>query len=405
MLRTPVSCAVLLALVLLACVAPAASWAAAPGAATVGVADLTGSTATFQAKVNPGGEPSTAHFEYGTTDDLLLSTPDVAVGGGIDDVALTAPVTGLTPGRRYYMAAYVENASGGEYGDTIQFTPPRVPHIIQVPETDITQFSATLHVRVTSYGVPVTITATTVGPDGVPIPSGPVTATADGDATLPVAGLQPGTFYHWSATGTSAGGTDTTVGTFRTLPLVAMPRPAVTPNPAEYGTRVTVSGTVPNAPGIAVALQQQISPLVPFAPVAGQAGAADPLGGYRFAFQAFASATYGVSAVGYAAPSAANTVQLRIFAAVDVSTRRARRHRFVVSGRYWPDVPARAVLYRRGHGRSGAAVTPSSSGDESRTFRFPARKLKAGSYEVHLTMVGSTGVIGTTSGSFRIPRR
>jgi hypothetical protein len=409
MLRTPICCAVVLALALLALAAPAATLADVPSAATadtVGVADLTATTATFQASINPHGLPTTAHFEYGTTEDMLLSTPDVAIGAGTTAVAFNVPATGLAAGRLHYVAVYAENSAGGEYGDELEFTTPRVPHVVQQPESEITQFSATLHMKVTGYGVPVTLTATTVGPDGVVIPSGPVIATADGDAALPVAGLQPNTLYHWTGTGTSAGGTDTTVATFRTLPLVAMPRPAVSPNPAPYGSQVTVTGTIPGALGLAVALQQQPFPFVaPFAAIAGIAGATDAQGSYRFTFQAFQTAKYGVSALGYVAPGPTNTVGLQIFASVDVHAKRARRHRFAVSGRYWPDVPSTAVLYRRGHGRSGVAISPRSAGGNSRTFRFPARKLKAGSYEVRLTMAGSTGVVSTTSGRFTIPRR
>jgi hypothetical protein len=409
MLRTPVSCATLLALVV-ALAAPAGSQAAdIPSAATVstvGTTAVTGTTATFQAKINPHGLPTTAHFEYGTTDELLLSTPDVAIGSGTTEIPFTVPVTMLTSNRRYYVAVYAANSAGGEYGDTLEFTTPRVPHIIQAGETDITQFSATLKIKVTGYGVPVTLSATTVGPDGVVIPSGPLTVTTDGDAGLPVTGLQPDTRYRWNATGTSAGGTDTTSATFKTLPLVAMPRPVITPSSAEYGAQVTVAGTIPGAPALAVALQQQPFPFTaPFAAVPGAAGATDAGGFYQFSFRALQTAKYGVSALGYAVPGPRSTAQLRVSASVDARAKRARRHRFVVSGRYWPDVPSKAVLYRRGHGRSGAGISPRSAGGNSRTFRFPARKLKPGSYEVRLTVANGTGIESSRSASFRIPRR
>ncbi|HEV7494841.1 hypothetical protein [Baekduia sp.] len=409
MLRTPVSCAVLLALVVLALVAPAATWADTPSAATadtLGVTAITGTTATFQATLNPHGLPTIAHIEYGITEDLLQSTPDVAVGSGATAIPFTVPVTALVAGRHYFAAVYVSNSAGGEYGDMVEFDTPRVPRLGPAAETDITQFSATLHVRVLGYGVPVTLTASTVSLGGVVLPSGPLTVTADGDAALPVAGLQPSTAYRWSVTGTSAGGADVTRGTFRTLPLVAMPRPAISANSVAYGSRVTVTGTIPLAPGLAVALQQQPFPFVaPFAAVPGAAGATDAQGAYTFTVQALGSAKYGVSAVGYQAPGPANTVQVRVFASVAAHAKRARRHRFVVSGRYWPDVPSKASLYRLRHGRVGFSVTPASSGGNSRTFRFGARKLKPGSYEIRLTMARSTGVDSTRSASFRIPRR
>ena len=409
MLRTPVSCAVLLAIVVLALAIPTTTWAAAaPSATTTGIVDLTPSTATFQATINPQGLPTTAHFEYGTTDELLQSTPDVAVGAGTTPVPVNVPVTGLAPGQHYYMAIYASNSAGEEYGLTVEFNVPRlrVPRIVPAGETDITQSSATLHVKVTGYGVPVTLSATTVGPDGVVVPSGPLTITVDGDTALTVTGLQPDTRYRWNATGTSAGGTDTALGTFETLSLIAMPRPVITPRSAEYGTQVMVSGTIAGAPGLAVGLQEQPFPFTtPFTAVAGAAGVTDAGGIYRFTVQALHSAKYGVSAPGYVTPSPRNIAPLRVYASVAAHARRARRHRFVVSGRYWPDVPAKAVLYRLGHGRSGSAISARSSGGNSRTFRFPARKLKPGSYAVGLTMAKSTGIDGTTSASFRVRRR
>jgi hypothetical protein len=93
-----------------------------------------------------------------------------------------------------------------------------------------------------------------------------------------------------------------------------------------------------------------------------------------------------------------------VSAKVNATVKRARRHRFVVAGRYWPDVPSKATLYRLGHGRSGVAITPVSAGANSRTFRFAARRLKPGSYEVRLVMPSSAGIKSTHSELLKIPR-
>ena len=250
------------------------------------------------------------------------------------------------------------------------------------------------------------MTASTVGPDGVLIPSGPVALPGDGNATLPVYGLQPGTRYVATVTATSTSGTLTRSVTFRTPRLFGMPRPVISPKSVEYGGEVTVTGAIPSATGLAVALQQQPFPFaVPFAPVPGAASATDAQGAYRFTTRALRRTRYGVAAVGYVPPGPGNTAQVWVTAKVGATVKRARRHRFVVAGRYWPDVPSMATLYRLGHGRSGKAVTPVPAGSNSRTFRFAARKLKPGNYEVRLVMASSAGIKNTHSEMIKIPRR
>jgi peptide deformylase len=68
-----------------------------------------------------------------------------------------------------------------------------------------------------------------------------------------------------------------------------------------------------------------------------------------------------------------------IAVALTVKPKRLRHHRFQVTGSYRPHVTGKVSLFRHGAGRVGAART--SKG----TFRFPARALKPGKYEVRVT--------------------
>lgn len=406
MLHTPKSCAVALmsVLVLLVTVAPAQAedW---PDMKTVGVVDITSSTATFQATVDAHGLPTTARFEYGPTKDALMRTPDVAVGSAEGSVTFTAPVTGLVANRTYYVQVHAENELGEDWGDLVEFRTFRAPNLLLPSETDITQTSAVLHVKVMTYGAPVTVTTSTVGPDGVAIPSAPVEITADTVTAIPVSGLQPGTRYRWTSTGTSAGGQDARGSTFTTAPLVAVPRPVVTPSSTTYGQQVTLSGTLPNFPGVPITLQKQAAPFVaPFAAVPGATATSDAQGAYRFTFPATDSAKFGVAATNFVPPGPANTVSLRVSAGIEASLRRARRHRFVVSGRVWPGGEYRVRLHRRNHGPVGPAIRPAGRGG-SATFRFPARKLKAGQYDVRLTVIGNPGLDPSRTAAFRVPKR
>jgi hypothetical protein len=423
MLRTPVSCVFLLVLAVLTLAAPAMTSADDPSAATAetaGVTDITASTATFQATVTPHGLPTVAHFEYGTTVETLQSTQDVAVSAGTTDIPLALPVTGLAATQHYYVVVHATNSAGGEYGSVVEFTtpaapsqpPPRRPVPVRprmmVSAGSVTQFAAALHVKITGYSVPLTVTASTVGPDGVAVPSGPVTLAGDGDATLPVSGLRPHTRYvsTATATATSAGGTSTSTARFITPRLSGLGRPVVSPKSVVYGDEVTVTGVIAGASGLGVALSQQPFPFaVPFAPVSNAAGATDARGAYRFTTRALRRTRYGISAVGYVPPGPGTTAQVWVAAKVGATVKRARRHRFVVAGRYWPDVPSKATLYRLGHGRSGTVITPVSAGGNSRTFRFAVRKPKPGSYEVRLVMAAGTGIESTHSEMIKIPRR
>jgi hypothetical protein len=183
-----------------------------------------------------------------------------------------------------------------------------------------------------------------------------------------------------------------------------MARPVVSPKRVEYGDQVTVSGAILGASGLAVTLQQQPFPFAaPFAAAPGTAAATSAQGAYRFTTRAFGRTRYGASAVGYAAPDDNNTAQVWVTASLETQVKRARHHRFVISGSYRPGVPSKATLYRLGHGRSGAAITPGSAGENSRTFRFAARELKPGRYEVRLVMPASAGIQSTHSEVIRSP--
>jgi hypothetical protein len=389
--------------------------AAPPGVDMPGVVVSGPTTATFSARVDPGGLPTTAYFEYGTTPDLGQRTPDVAVAAS-GSVRITAKVTDLAPGTHYYLAVHAANADDDGYGeDGAQFDTPRTPALDALPATGVRPVAATLHVKVATRGLPVTLTGSLVrmsfvpvGTPNAPIPVGPVTVTADGDVALPVSGLVPDGLYHWTVSAQSDGGTATARGTLSTPRLIGVAVPRASVRVAPYGSPVTFSGAIPTAAGLPLALHQQPFPyLAPFAAITGATGNAGPGGEYTLTVPALQRARYAV-AVGspdYVAPVAGTAVEVRVAATVRAGVARARGHRFVVSGSYAPDVPARVSLFRRGHGRSGVAVAGRRAAGGRRAFRFPARALKPGAYEVRVVVAAGVEVEDARSASFRIPRR
>ncbi len=67
---------------------------------------------TFVGTVDPQGQPTTFHFEYGTTTRYGSSTPEQSAGSGTTPVTVSATVSGLKPGVVYQYRVVATNAAG-----------------------------------------------------------------------------------------------------------------------------------------------------------------------------------------------------------------------------------------------------------------------------------------------------
>lgn len=372
----------------------------APAVTTVAATEVTGTAATFHAKVSPNSTVTTGYFVYGTAPDQLTQrTPDTALGAGAGEVPLDATVSRLSANTKYYVVAVAENDDWIVTGGLVEFSTLAPPQIAGGSVSNITYKSATLHLNVVTHGQPVTVSGS-INRGGNPIPFGPLSVTADGDVAIPLTALEAGIGYSWSAKATSAAGDGSAVGLFRTESLIAMPKPTLTPAVTTYGSKITISGTIPNKPGLAVTLAEQAYPFSgPIGPLAGFVVTTTATGAYTFALRAEHPAAYGVTADGAAVLAASNLTTLKVAPAVTAKAKRAKRHRFAVVGRYQPSIAGKVSLYRRGGARVGVART--SKG----TFSFPARVLKPGKYEVRVTPLVSTGFERAKSAAVTIPRR
>jgi hypothetical protein len=115
-----------------------------PRAETGSAADIRLHTATLHGTVDPNGAETTYRFRYGRNGHLTKATPARSAGGGTTEVAVTAPVGGLSWGRTYQYRLVAENADGSDAGATREFRTwePRV------------QGRYLAHLRVTSGGDP-----------------------------------------------------------------------------------------------------------------------------------------------------------------------------------------------------------------------------------------------------------
>ena len=405
--RLPVAPVAALVLVLMAPLVAQAEEPLAPFVTTEAVINVSETTATFHAKVSPNSTVTTGYFVYGTAPDQLTHrTREVALGTGQGDVPLDAAVLALSPNTEYYVVAVVENEDWIVTGGLVSFSTlrPPVPEILGGSVSDITHKSATLHLNVVTHGEPVTVSGSIK-----PYPArgrsaltfGPVSVTVDGDVAIPLPALTAATTYMWSAIATNVAGDARSNGTFRTESLIVMPRPMFTPLVATYGSNVTISGTIPSKPGLVVTLAEQAFPFDgPIVPLAGTTATTDAAGAYTFNLLVKRPAAYGITAEGAATLAAGNLTKLKVAPALTAKAKRARRHHwFVVVGRYRPAIRSWVSLYRRGAGRVGDGRT--SYG----TFRFPARLLKPGRYEVRVTPDVDTGFERAKSAVFVVPRR
>jgi hypothetical protein len=112
-------CTLVLAIAL---IAPVAALAAAPTATTGAPSAVTAASATVSGTVNPGKEQTTYHFEYGPSDAYGTSTPDASAGKGNKDRAVSADLTGLSPGTTYHYRLVATNPSGSVAGADMTFT-------------------------------------------------------------------------------------------------------------------------------------------------------------------------------------------------------------------------------------------------------------------------------------------
>lgn len=402
--RSAVAVVTALVIVLGAPLAAQAADPPAPDITTQATTDVTGRTAAFHAKVSPNSTVTIGYFVYGTAPDQLTQrTPDVSVGAGSSEVPLNAAVSGLSVNTKYYVVAVAENDDWIVTGGLVSFSTLAPPQIVGGSMSDVTYKSATLHLNVATHGQPTTVSGSVKsGPQvgGATTPFGPVAVTADGDVAIPLTALTAGTGYAWTAKAASVAGEDNAIGGFRTEALTVMPKPTLTPAVATYGSNVRISGTIPNKPGLVVTLAEQVYPFSgPIGPLAGTTATTNATGAYVFDLRAEHPAAYGVTADGAAALAAGNVTTLKVAPAVTAKAKRASRHRFTVAGRYQPAIVGKVSLYRRGGGRVGIART--SKG----TFRFPARPLRPGKYEVRVTPAVSTGFERAKGMAVIVPRR
>lgn len=93
--------------------------------ATTGAAEPSGPTdARVNGGVNPRGNETSVHFEYGSTDQYGDRTPATSLGAVNDVRPVHAELMGLVPDTVYHYRVVAENAAGTGYGEDREFRTP-----------------------------------------------------------------------------------------------------------------------------------------------------------------------------------------------------------------------------------------------------------------------------------------
>ncbi len=232
-----------------------------PTSTTAAATGITLHEATLNATVNPHAQATTALFEWGT--DNALASPTLttaqAIGAGSTDNSVSASLTGLTLGTKYYYRVSATNAAGTQKGAIASFTtalPNTAPTVTTNAASSVTLSSATLNGTVSPNEL-ATSAAFEWGTDStLAVLSGTTTVQSLGSGTTsvaitaPLTGLTPGVKYYFRVTATNSAGTSQ--GTIANFTAVAQ-APTVTTAAATSVTltAATLNGSV-NPNGLAV---------------------------------------------------------------------------------------------------------------------------------------------------------
>ncbi len=216
-----------------------------PAAVTGSATNLSASSATLDGTVNPNGRATTWHFEYGASTSYGSNTPSQNAGSGTTPVNVSAPLSGLRTGVVYHFRLVATNSAGTGRGADHTFTLVAAPSVTTGSASSVSATTANLNGSVvpngqetswhfefgtsTSYGI---ATATKSAGSG----------TSSANVSAAVAGLTPGTTYHYRLVATNASGT--TPGADRTFTTAGAPVVSTGPAQSVAITNATLTGSV-----------------------------------------------------------------------------------------------------------------------------------------------------------------
>jgi len=243
--------------------------AAPPVVVTNGASSVAPTSARLNGSVNPNGHATSWYFQFGTSTNYGTNTVTVNAGAGTRATGASVAVTGLSPGATYDFRIVASSAAGTSFGANQTFVTPGPPAVETQTAQSVGQSSATLIGAVNPGGLSTNWTfeyGTTTGYGAkAPVENiGPGTAPVT--VSAPIAGLAPGTTYHYRLDASSAAGTSYGAdGSFTTAPALTL---GANTSLVVHGGFVVLSGIVTSGtPGVGVTILSEPYGTTSFTPV------------------------------------------------------------------------------------------------------------------------------------------
>jgi hypothetical protein len=171
-----------------------------PTAKTLPATNVTITSGTMNASVNPHGADTNVVFKWGIYPDLSNTTPAQDIGAGNTPVSVSFNLTGLMTGKSYLYEVSATNSQGTGTDFPYVFLTGATPTVTASPPTNITSSGATFNAMVNPNGAVANVyfgwgTTTSYGnaqfAQTIPAGTTPVTV------SLNVTGLNANTTYHY----------------------------------------------------------------------------------------------------------------------------------------------------------------------------------------------------------------
>ena len=230
-----------------------------PSVTTNSATNITQTTATLNATVNPNGDSTYAYFQWGLTTSYGNTTTAEYIGSGTSNVSYPKSISGLSPNTTYHFRAVAYDTSYVNiYGSDMTFTTSSSctpPTATTNSATNITYNSATLNATVNPNGLSTTVwfqygTTTSYGSETTHESIG--SGTSNVSYSKGISGLSPNTTYHFRIVASSSCNTTYGSDVQFTTPQGPCTPPTATTNSA------TFLGNTPN--GLGVVLYGNIIP-------------------------------------------------------------------------------------------------------------------------------------------------
>lgn len=124
-----------------------------PSASTSGASQLSYTSATLNATVNPHGSETSYYFQYGPTTAYGAQTATASVGTGVSGVRVSQAISGLQVGSACHYRVVAVSAAGTTPGQDRLFTTKSVPLKFELPKTP----------RMAPFGTSMSITGSLAG--------------------------------------------------------------------------------------------------------------------------------------------------------------------------------------------------------------------------------------------------